>query len=225
MFYAVKSGRQCGIYKTWDECKQQVNGFKGARFKKFKTRNEALDFMRGKSTGIIPKRKASGLVAKVNGLITTSTPHSSIPVVYTDGGCFNNGKGNASAGIGVYWGRDDKRNLSERLEGLQTNQRAELNAAIRALEQAVKNNMNELEIRTDSMYTINCVSKWIQAWKKNGWKSAAGSNVKNQEDIKRLDDLCQKVRVNWVHVRGHQGEPGNEEADRLSKEGASMAML
>lgn len=40
--------------------------------------------------------------------------------------------------------------------------------------------------------------KWISAWKKNGWKTASGQNVKNQVDIRRLDDLCQQIKVNWV---------------------------
>ena len=56
------------------------------------------------------------------------------------------------------------------------------------------------------LFKFQGVSKWIQAWKKNGWKSAAGSNVKNQVDIKRLDDLCQKVRVNWVGDIDHKFE-------------------
>ena len=36
-FYAVKIGRKPGIYLTWDECKQQVDKFKGAVYKSFNT--------------------------------------------------------------------------------------------------------------------------------------------------------------------------------------------
>ena len=44
-FYAVKKGRKKGIYRTWDECKNQTNGYKGAIFKSFKTMTEAETFM------------------------------------------------------------------------------------------------------------------------------------------------------------------------------------
>jgi len=224
MFYAVKSGRQCGIYRTWEECKKKVIGYSGAKFKKFKTKNEALAFMRGES--IIGK--SIGKV-KSSYLHTGHSSHSlaihlssaNAPVVYTDGGCFANGRRKAHAGIGVFWGEGDKRNVSERLEGSQTNQRAELNAAIKALERAVEDDIQEIEIRTDSMYTINCATTWISTWKRNGWMAASGEAVKNQLDIRKLDDLCQRVKVKWVHVKGHQGDFGNEQADRLSKIGAS----
>eukprot|EP00112_Aurelia_sp_Birch-Aquarium-sp1_P009974 Seg2153.6 transcript_id=Seg2153.6/GoldUCD/mRNA.D3Y31 product="Ribonuclease H1" protein_id=Seg2153.6/GoldUCD/D3Y31 len=296
MFYAVRSGRNAGIYKTWDECKSQVDGYSGARFKKFRSRDEALNFIGGQSTVAKVHKRTSkptfggsqknyGSSKEYNGdlgsyyhgdgsaqyyggasssideeslyqpnspgycqscsstyqqnsgapIASTSYGHSSsvprnskkkskkssnVPVVYTDGGCFANGRRKASAGIGVYWGDGDKRNVSEKLEGHQTNQRAELNAAIRAIEGAAKSNMREVEVRTDSMYTINCATDWIKGWKRNGWKAATGGDVKNQQDIKRLDALGQQIKVNWVHVKAHSGVRGNEKADKLSKAGA-----
>ena len=54
-------------------------------------------------------------------------------VVYTDGACVNNGKPDARAGYGVYFGEGDKRNVSESYKGPQTNNVAELLAIIRAL--------------------------------------------------------------------------------------------
>lgn len=49
-FYAVKVGRKCGIYGSWDEAKEQVNGFAGAVYKSFKTQDDAELFMRGEQT-------------------------------------------------------------------------------------------------------------------------------------------------------------------------------
>ena len=46
-FYAVKNGRKTGIFKSWDECKKQVIGFKGAVYKGFVTEQEAIDYMEG----------------------------------------------------------------------------------------------------------------------------------------------------------------------------------
>ena len=43
-FYAVKKGYQTGIFTTWAECQKQTQGFKGALFKSFPTKEEAQNF-------------------------------------------------------------------------------------------------------------------------------------------------------------------------------------
>ncbi|KAF6039244.1 RNASEH1 [Bugula neritina] len=149
----------------------------------------------------------------------------SIPVVYTDGACFNNGKSNAQAGIGVWWGPNDKRNLSRRLPGRQTNNRAEIQAACEAVEQAKELGYTRLEIRTDSQFMISSMTQWIYGWKKRDWQlSGGGGPVKNMEDFKRLDGLCSDVKITWTHVKGHSGIEGNEQADSLANAGARKPM-
>ncbi|VFV39331.1 ribonuclease h1-like [Lynx pardinus] len=76
-------------------------------------------------------------------------------VVYTDGCCSSNGRRRARAGIGVYWGPGHPLNLGIRLPGRQTNQRAEIHAACKAIEQAKAQNIKKLVLYTDSMFTIN----------------------------------------------------------------------
>ena len=76
--------------------------------------------------------------------------------VWTDGSSFENGSKNARAGIGVFWKDNDQKNLSEKLPGEQTNNRAELYAVIRALE-ICENKTKLLEIITDSKYVINAI--------------------------------------------------------------------
>ncbi|RNA00413.1 ribonuclease H1 [Brachionus plicatilis] len=137
-------------------------------------------------------------------------------IVYTDGACSNNGKPNAAAGIGVFWGKNHPLNISKRLNGLQTNNRAEINAAIVAISQALTYDASELTIYTDSKFMMNSINDWINKWKKNGWKTSSGESVKNIDDFKRLDDLCSKIKINWIYVPGHKGHYGNEEADRLA---------
>lgn len=44
-FYAVAKGRKVGIFKTWNECKSQVDKYKGAKFKKFDTKEDAESFI------------------------------------------------------------------------------------------------------------------------------------------------------------------------------------
>lgn len=74
--------------------------------------------------------------------------------IYTDGCCFRNGQPNAKAGVGVYFGPNDKRNISEPLSGsIQTNQRAEITAVIRALQKVSKK--DKVNILSDSNYVIN----------------------------------------------------------------------
>ena len=45
---------------------------------------------------------------------------------------------------------------------------------------------------------INCVTKWISNWKRNGWLLSDGGPVKNKKDLEKLDELCTKMKVKWV---------------------------
>ncbi|XP_074542113.1 ribonuclease H1 isoform X2 [Halichoeres trimaculatus] len=145
-------------------------------------------------------------------------------VVYTDGCCSCNGKAGARAGIGVYWGRNSPLNVAERLQGRQTNQRAEIQAACRALEQAKEMNIKKLILYTDSKFTINGVTSWVKTWKLNGWRLKSGGQIINKEDFVKLDRLNAELEVVWMHIPGHAGYTGNEEADRLSREGAALPL-
>ncbi|KFV77506.1 Ribonuclease H1, partial [Struthio camelus australis] len=141
-------------------------------------------------------------------------------VVYTDGCCSGNGRNRARAGIGVYWGPGHPLNTSERLPGRQTNQRAEIHAACKAIEQAKSQNIKKLIIYTDSKFTINGITSWVDNWKTNGWRTSSGGSVINKEDFERLDNLSKGIEIQWMHIPGHAGFRGNEEADRLAREGA-----
>jgi ribonuclease HI len=58
-FYAVKAGRNPGIYLSWDEAKAQVNGFAGAEYKSFTSKSEALDFINGDKSFNYPLQSAN----------------------------------------------------------------------------------------------------------------------------------------------------------------------
>ncbi|XP_013878108.1 ribonuclease H1 isoform X1 [Austrofundulus limnaeus] len=145
-------------------------------------------------------------------------------VVYTDGCCTFNGKVRARAGIGVFWGPDHPLNVAERLQGRQTNQRAEIQAACRALEQAKQNNIQKLVLYTDSKFVINGVTSWVKNWKLNSWRLKSGGPVTNKDDFVKLDGLNSELDVVWMHIPGHSGYQGNEAADRLSREGAGRPL-
>lgn len=104
----------------------------------------------------------------------------------------------------------------KKLLGVQTNNRAEITAAIVALSQAIVYKAGEVSIYTDSKFMINCMISWIPKWKRNGWKTLAKQPVKNIEDLQRLDELCTRMKTNWIYCPGHKGVYGNEEADKLA---------
>ncbi|KAK2189336.1 hypothetical protein NP493_109g07066 [Ridgeia piscesae] len=234
-FYAVRKGRKVGIYTTWAECEEQVKGFNQARFKKFATEDEAESFIKGvdsiapkrshdavkkTDSDVAPKRKKKENTPEVGGEAPKQKSDGKTASVYTDGCCLFNGKHGACGGIGVYWGPNDDRNVSEPLPGRQTNNRAEIHAARKAIEQAKEQGLDDLVINTDSRFLIQSVTEWMSGWKKRNWMLSSGGPVKNKEDFLELDKALQGISVKWVHVPGHKGIAGNEAADKLANEGA-----
>ena len=97
----------------------------------------------------------------------------------------------------------------------------EMTAIVRGLQKVIEIGINEVRIFTDSNYTKNGITSWIKNWKRNGWRTASGSAVKNKELWKTLDTLVQSIKiVEWRWVKAHNGDPRNEEADTLARESA-----
>ncbi|XP_050715109.1 ribonuclease H1-like isoform X2 [Eriocheir sinensis] len=143
-------------------------------------------------------------------------------IVYTDGACWMNGKQGAKAGVGVYFGPDHPLNVSEPVKGRATNNMAEIQAATYALELAQAAGFTKVAVHTDSQFMINCASSWMKNWKKKGWVKSDGEPVKNKEELIVLDAAMEGLVVKWVHVKGHAGHEGNEEADKLARQGAKL---
>lgn len=133
---------------------------------------------------------------------------------FTDGAC----KGNP--GIGG-WGALLRYKESEKElwggETNTTNNRMELMAAIKALE-ALKRPC-DVVLTTDSKYVKQGINEWMASWKKNGWRTASKSPVKNKDLWILLDEACSKHRVEWQWVKGHSGHAENERADELANRG------
>ena len=225
-FYAVRTGRTPGIYKTWSDCEKQITKFSGAKvgeaifnpllltlpqFKSFTSQDEAQRFIDSN----VPETIAAAPAETV--------------VIYTDGSSIGNGSTDAYGGIGVFFNADDPRNISEPLPATfrQTNQVAEIWAlyqglALIALDQ-------NTEVRTDSMYCIQIFTEWIFGWIQNNWeRKGAQKSIVNVEIIKKIQALLVEKKdaggvVTFKHVSGHSGEPGNEAADSLARAGAQKA--
>ena len=142
-------------------------------------------------------------------------------LVYTDGACSYNGTPMAKAGIGVWWGDDNPLNVSEPISGRKhTNQAAEIQAALRAVQIAKKYNVRKLAINTDSQYVKNCMGNWLPTWKENGWLNHNRRPVSNQQAIRELDNEINSgdIWVKFRYVQAHAGNYGNEQADYLARE-------
>lgn len=132
-------------------------------------------------------------------------------VIATDGACVGNpGPGGWAY---VYMSSDEKQitNVVSGGDAGTTNQRMELEAAIRALED--NNTEQVIRLVTDSQYVKNGITDWIHNWKQKGWKTSNKKPVKNQDLWKRLDELNQSRHIRWEWVKGHSGHIGNEAAD------------
>lgn len=141
-----------------------------------------------------------------------------IKVISIDGSCRGNGTDHAVGGFGIYWGENHPYNVSEKVpkSGNQTNQVAELMAAVRAVQQVRQKGFKEMIIQTDSIYVYNGITSWINKWIKSGWKTTQGKDVKHKELWQQLYDECQMGNISWEHVKGHSGNAENEGADRLA---------
>ncbi|GAA2238041.1 ribonuclease H [Streptomyces nogalater] len=106
--------------------------------------------------------------------------------------------------------------------GRATNNVAELTALERLLT-AVDPEV-PLEIRMDSQYAMKAVTTWLPGWKRNGWKTAAGKPVANQDLVVRIDELLGGRSVEFRYVPAHQvdGDPLNDFADRAASQAASV---
>jgi ribonuclease HI len=135
-------------------------------------------------------------------------------VIHTDGACSGN-PGPGGWGVLLAW-RGKTRELTGGAAET-TNNRMELTAAIEALE-ALKR-PSEVELYTDSTYVRDGITSWIKRWKQNGWRTAAKKPVKNADLWQRLDSALARHQVAWHWVKGHDGDPGNERADELAREG------
>ena len=138
---------------------------------------------------------------------------------YTDGACSGN-PGPGGWGV-LMLARDGVAVVKERTlqggEGLTTNNRMELMAAISALEALSK--PSEITIVTDSAYVKNGVTEWMDGWKRKGWRTAGGAPVKNVDLWQRLDAARGPHSVIWRWIKGHAGHAENERADALARAG------
>jgi ribonuclease HI len=135
--------------------------------------------------------------------------------MFSDGACLGN-PGPGGWAVILRW-----RGVEKVLSGGEpatTNNRMELTAAIEGL--AALKRSAAVRFYTDSFYVRDGITRWINGWKRNGWRTADKKPVKNVDLWTRLDDLIARHRIEWHWVRGHSGHPENERADTLARAAA-----
>ncbi|MDT0581340.1 MULTISPECIES: ribonuclease HI [Alteromonadaceae] len=136
--------------------------------------------------------------------------------IYTDGSCLGNPGPGGYGALLIF--NEHKKRLSKGYK-LTTNNRMELLAPVAAL-----NSLKEkcqVDLYTDSQYVKNGINQWIHNWKKNGWRTKDKKPVKNADLWQQLEEAVSKHDVDWHWVKGHSGQPENEEVDDLAREAAS----
>lgn len=194
-YYAVKEGRKTGIFRTWDECEAQVKGYSNAKYKKFSTYEEALDFMEGvikpsKEIDIM-ELKQNEMIAYVDGSFDSDNKYYSFgAVIFTDQGKETYSKKEKDVNL------VDMRNVAGEIKG-----------AIFAMEEALNRHKEVLYL----YYDYAGIEKWaVGEWKTNKYGT--------KEYKKYYDSVKDRLRVVFIKIKAHSGNKYNEEADILAKE-------
>ena len=190
-FYAVRKGKKTGIFSTWDECKEQVTGFKGAIYKSFKTLEEAEEFVKGNEEKIENVEAVDGVYAYIDGSFdrVQGIYGSGVVIVDVDKKYEFKHAGN----------REDYAQLH--------NVAGELEAAKYVMWYAVDKKIKEITLFYDY--------QGIESWAIGDWQA----NLPYTQDyVKFYNKVKSVVKVNFVKVKAHTGVELNEVVDKLAKD-------
>jgi ribonuclease HI len=213
-FYAVKKGRTPGIYTTWTQCKAQVDGFSGAVYKSFPTKDGALSYMNTDSKDYLPFSNEP-LTNTANQQDAAHIPFSDAThaVAYVDGS-YHNGTKQFSYGAVIFWNGEEF-HLSQmendpELTAMR-NVAGEIHGSMAAMAFALEKGCTELVIYHD----YAGIAHWpLKEWKAN--KEGTANYVRYYDSIK------ERLTVHFVKVKGHSNDYYNDLADSLAKEALGL---
>lgn len=203
-YYAVKEGRTPGIYHSWEDCKTQVMGYKGAIYKKFSSQEEALAFIGGDRVG-------SGKSGGNKGEDLNRLGEGEM-VAYVDGS-YLAGKKRAGYGVVLFSNRG-KETFCGPVSGSDTKSRNVVGEVM-----AAKVAMKEARQRGARSLTIHYDYAGIRHWAMGEWKA---NLPLTQEYRAYAQKMGEDLVLSFVKEEAHTGVEYNEEADLLAKKGANM---
>ncbi|MCR5797927.1 MAG: ribonuclease H family protein [Eubacterium sp.] len=195
-YYCVLAGKTPGIYRTWDECKAQVDGFPGAKYKGFSLLEEAEEYMKSdadESEKTILTGESA--VAYVDGSYDDLTGDYSCGIVF-----FYNGKTKEISLKGEDQDLAEMRNVAGEIMGAKL-----------AMEMAIEQGIGSLEIYYDY--------KGIEEWCLGRWKTNKAGTIAYKA---YYDSIKDKLDVKFKKVKGHSGDKYNDLADKLAKEALGL---
>ena len=190
-FYAVKNGKNPGIYKTWDECRAQVEGFSGALYKGFTTRKEAERYLNGNSTLKEHDLKEADVTIYVDGSFDERSG------VYGYG-CVVIKKDET---VEKYYGAGNNPE-SVKLRNVA----GEMLAAMNAVRYAMHNGYKSVNICYDY--------SGIEMWATGEWKT---NNELTMKYARAMQEWGEKISIMFQKVAAHTGVEYNEAVDQLAK--------
>lgn len=205
-YYAVFKGKSVEetIFNTWDECKAEVIGCKGAIYKSFKTKKEAEDFIE------MNKRGSYSIKERKSSLKDESFLAEEGLTVYVDGS-FSLEKGNFSYGLiaiddGEIVYEDNGVGFDEKAIPLR-NVSGEVLGARKAVEYAISKNYSHVTI----VFDYQGIESWaLGTWKRNN-EITSNYNSFMKEKMK-------EINISFKKVKGHSGDKFNDKVDKLAKE-------
>ena len=205
-FYAVAAGRQTGIFTTWEKCKAQVEGFSGAVYKGFPTKEEAQLFLKAGK----PSRSCLNFdVNMTENEIHARYKDTKTAVAYVDGSYNEAIRTYGSGVVFMYKGKtelvseagDDGNMVTMR------NVAGEIVAAQLAMQLAIAMGATKLILCYDY--------EGIACWAKGQWRATKDATKAYAEYCKSIKD---ELAVDFIKVKGHSGCELNELADRIAGE-------
>lgn len=228
-FYAVKRGHKPGIYRTWQECRAQVDSYSNADYQGFPTLKDAETYLNGSKPRSAPHEpvEIQDVITIPNfipGLIQTDVSLRTI-VIYTDGACTGN-PGPGGYGVVLIHG-NQRKELSAGFR-LTTNNRMEILGCIAGLK--ALNQPCDVTIYSDSKYVVDTMTKsWALKWRSRGWKrkdqNGELKDALNTDLWAQMVELCDQHRVRFKWIRGHDGNQENERCDQLARAAAALDRL
>lgn len=213
MYYSVYRGCNPDIYNTWDECKINVIGFKGALYKKFEDYADAQEYLLNGPQNLVNKTTDVGSIEQAE-----QPDLSEFTAVWTDGSLLRR-SGTIACGYGIYIPKLDISHSIKLIEP-KTNNRAELKAIIDAVMIMKQHHIDKILVYTDSSYSILIFGSTGKKYKKKKYK-----NVKNKDLVEKAVTLAEETTLHFIHVSAHSGDEseiakGNDVADRLANQAA-----